>query len=61
MKTYIFTYTTAYGLGITIIKAYSEKEAIEIAEKDNFTWSSHNPVCVEKLPQKLGVCFQEHS
>ena len=61
MKTYIFTYTTAYGLGITIIKAYSEKEATEIAEKDNFTWPPHNPVCVEDFPQKTGICFQEHS
>lgn len=40
---------------------YTEQEAIEIAEKDNLTWSPHNPICIEDIPQKIGICFQEHS
>jgi hypothetical protein len=61
MKTYLFKFQTNWGLGVTIIKAYTKEEAIEIAKSDNCTWPPFNPICIEDLPQKLGICLQLNS
>lgn len=61
MKTFIFSYQTAYGLGITIIMAYTEEEAKVIAENDRYVWQPYTITCIEDMPRKIGVCFQEHS